>query len=73
MALAHPVRTAIRATPLERAALGAASRLAEFVAWRMQRRHESLESAIVQRTARMQAQSAREDAVTRAHSLGLLR
>lgn len=73
MALAHSGRFAVRTTPLERAALVTAAHLATFVAWRMERRAHDLESRVDHRQTRVHAEIAREDAVRRAHSLGLLR
>lgn len=73
MALVQSTRLPVRATPLERAALAAAAHLADFVGWRMERRAQALQSSVDQRQARIHAEAAHEDAVTRAHSLGLLR
>ena len=73
MALAYSSRLSVRATPIERAALSAAAGLAEFVAWRIERRANSAAVSVAERQSRLHAQSSRDNAMTRAHSLGLLR
>ncbi|GAA2013816.1 hypothetical protein [Microbacterium ulmi] len=71
MALVHATRITSQPTPAERVALAIAVRIADVVAWRIQRRADRVAGAVPARTTVQDAAAARDAHRAEAHWLGL--